>query len=242
MTVSVNRLSKSYGTGWAVHDISFSIEPGEIYGLLGANGAGKTTTLRMLSTLLQPTSGDAFVCGVSVQADPIQVRSKVGYLTGDTGLYDRLSPRELLTYFGELHGTRRTAIAKRIEWLAEGLGMGELLDRSCGTLSTGEKQRVNIGRALIHDPDVLIFDEATSGLDIVSSQFILEALREEKERGKTILVSTHILAEAELLCDRIGLIHSGRLHAEGTLDELLTKLEVPSLAEGMLRVARGEGS
>ena len=239
MTIEVSGLSKTYGTGWAVSRVSFSIQPGEIYGLLGANGAGKTTTLRMLATLLEPTEGDATVCGLSVRTQPVEVRRKVGYLTGETGLYDRLTPRELLTYFGELHGLEPEALRKQISWLSDGLGMGSLLERPSGTLSTGEKQRVNIGRALVHDPEVLIFDEATSGLDIVSSQFILETLRHEKERGKTILVSTHILSEAELLCDRIGLIHGGSLHGEGAPDELLCELGVSSLAEGMLLVAKG---
>jgi sodium transport system ATP-binding protein len=234
LTILVDHLSRSYGGHKAVSRVRFDVQPGTIFGLLGANGAGKTTTLRMLSTLLQPSSGNAFVGGHSILENPIQVRRNLGYLTGDTGLYNRLTPRETFHYFGSLYDMTKGAIAERCEWLARGLQMDAFMNTRCGKLSTGQKQRVNIARALLHDPDVIIFDEPTSGLDIVSSQFILRVLEQEKAKGKTVLFSTHILSEAELLCDTIGLLHEGSLLSLGTLDETCTRWRANSLTHALL--------
>lgn len=204
----------------AVAGISFHVCRGEIYGLLGPNGAGKTTTLRILSGLMRPTSGWAFINGVDVTSDPQEARRYIGFLTANTGLYQRLSPRELLTYFGELHGLDRATIQCRVSTLIDWLDMSDFADLRCGALSTGQRQRTNIARALIADPPILIMDEPTLGLDVLTNRLILDFIRHERELGKAILLSTHYLHEAEVLCDRIGLLHEGRLVAEGTLPEL----------------------
>jgi sodium transport system ATP-binding protein len=213
-TVSVQHLSKRFGLALAVDDLSFTVASGEIYGLLGPNGAGKTTTLRILAGILTPTSGRAIVDGVDVAADTTAVRRRLGFLTGTTGLYARLTGRELLTYFGRLHGLTLARIAERTQLLSHVLDLGPLLDRRCETLSTGQRQRLSVARAVLHDPPVLILDEPTVGLDVLASRFLRDFVRAERDRGKAVLFSTHYLAEAELLCDRIGLLHRGRLLAE----------------------------
>ena len=233
--ISVTDLRRSFADVEAVRGISFTVEPGRIFGLLGPNGAGKTTTLRVLATLLPPTSGRAVVAGYDVVEEPLEVRRRLGYLTGDTGLYARLTPAELLRYFGDLYSLPRKTLEPRISALCDELGITPFRDRPCGKLSTGQKQRVSIGRALLHDPPVLVLDEPTSGLDILSSQHILALLREARDRGKAILFSTHVMAEAELLCDSIGLLHRGELLALGTLDELRDRYAANTLAEAFLR-------
>lgn len=204
----------------AVAGLSFEVRAGEIYGLLGPNGAGKTTTLRVLSGLIRPTSGQALVNGIDVGLDPITAKCSIGFLTANTGLYQRLSPRELLPYFGELCGLERPAIRRRTEQLIELLGMGDFADLRCGALSTGQKQRTNIARALMADPPILVLDEPTLGLDVLTNRIILDFIRRERANGKAILLSTHYLDEAETLCDRIGLLHQGRLVAEGDMAQL----------------------
>ncbi len=204
----------------AVDGLSFRVAAGEIYGLLGPNGAGKTTTLRVLSGLMQPTSGRALVNGADVTTELEQVKRSLGFLTANTGLYQRLSPRELLPYFGELHGLDREFVRRRVAELVEWLGIGPFADIRCGALSTGQKQRTNIARALIADPPVLILDEPTLGLDVLSNRVILDFIRREREHGKAILLCTHYLDEAESLCDRIGLLHEGHLIAEGGMPAL----------------------
>lgn len=204
----------------AVNGVSFSVQRGEIYGLLGPNGAGKTTSLRILSGLMRPTSGTAVIDGVEVTSDGHHAKGAIGFLTANTGLYQRLSPRELLPYFGELHGMEREAIERRVGELIEWLGIEPFADIRCGALSTGQKQRTNIARALIADPPVLILDEPTLGLDVLSNRIILDFIRRERDHGKAILLSTHYLDEAEALCDRIGLLHQGRIIAEGDMPAL----------------------
>lgn len=206
----------------AVNGLSFTVERGWIYGLLGPNGAGKTTTLRMLSGLMSPTSGSAKIAGYDVETQPQEVKHALGFLTANTGLYLRLSARELIVYFARLHGMDRTTASTRANDLIEWLGIGEFAQLRCGSLSTGQKQRVNIARALVADPPVLIMDEPTLGLDVFSNRIILEYIRRERDNGKTIVLSTHYLDEAETLCDRIGLLHEGKLVAEGDLDALRT--------------------
>ncbi|NUN14125.1 MAG: ATP-binding cassette domain-containing protein [Myxococcales bacterium] len=233
--ITANELSRSFADVDAVSGISFHVEPGTIYGLLGPNGAGKTTALRILATLLRPTGGQATVAGFDVVENPVEVRRNLGYLTGDTGLYQRLTPVEILRYFGNLHGMAPQRITARIAELTAAFQLGEFATRRCGKLSTGQRQRTSIARAMIHDPAVLILDEPTNGLDILSSQFILQILRAERTRGKAVLFSTHILSEAELLCDRIGLLHRGRLLFEGSVAEILHHYECPSLPLAMLK-------
>ena len=204
----------------AVDGLSFRVGEGQIYGLLGPNGAGKTTTLRMLSGLMTPTRGTARLAGYDVGTQPREVKRVLGFLTASTGLYQRLNPRELLVYFGQLHGLDRDQAAIRAEHLIDWLGIRDFATHRCGALSTGQKQRVNIARALVADPPILVMDEPTLGLDVLSNRVILDFIRRERANGKTIILSTHYLDEAETMCDRIGLLHNGRLVAEGDLQAL----------------------
>jgi sodium transport system ATP-binding protein len=221
--------------------ISFRVEPGKIYGLLGANGAGKTTTLRMLATLLRPTSGSAVVAGYDVVAHPDRVRANVGFLGASTALYARLTSREMIAYFGRLNGLADSAVRERVASLSAQLDMDDFLDRRCDKLSTGMKQKTSIARTLVHDPQVMIFDEPTLGLDVMTSRSILRFVRECRGRGKTVIYSTHVMSEAEKLCDVIGIIHGGRLRAEGTLDELLARTGESDLEEAFVKFIAGEG-
>ena len=241
--VTVARLTKAFGAAVAVDDLSFAVPPGEIYGLLGPNGAGKTTTLRVLAAILAPTSGRAQVAGVDVARDPQAARRRLGFLTGTTGLYARLTGRELLRYFGRLHHMAEAAIAERTALLARVLDLGAFLGRRCEALSTGQRQRLSVARAVLHDPTVLILDEPTVGLDVLASRFLRDFVRAERDRGKAVVFSTHYLAEAELLCDRIGLLHQGRLLAEGSPAALRALAGgASSLEEAFLRlVAQREG-
>jgi sodium transport system ATP-binding protein len=204
----------------AVDGLSFRVGEGRIYGLLGPNGAGKTTTLRLLSGLMAPTSGSASLGGFDVATQPAQVKRILGFLTANTGLYQRLTARELLVYFARLHRMEPEAAGARAEALIAWLGIGDFADLRCGALSTGQKQRVNIARALVADPPILIMDEPTLGLDVLSNRIILEYIKRERDGGKTIILSTHYLDEAEDMCDQIGLLHEGKLVAEGDLASL----------------------
>jgi sodium transport system ATP-binding protein len=204
----------------AVEEVSFRAEPGTIHGLLGPNGAGKTTTVRLLATLLQPTGGTARIAGHDVRTHPEKVRASVGYLTGSAGLYERLTGREMLRYFGRLNGLPDPQIEQRTQSLCERLDLGGFLDRRCERLSTGQKQRIAIARAVLHDPPVLYFDEPTSGLDVLSARTVLQTIRDYRAEGKTVLFSTHIMSEVEALCDKITVVHRGRVTAEGTLPQL----------------------
>jgi ABC-type multidrug transport system ATPase subunit len=204
----------------AVNGLSFEARAGEIYGLLGPNGAGKTTALRILSGLMTPTEGRAVINGHTVGDDPLAVKRSIGFLTASTGLYQRITPRELLLFFADLNDIPRSVARQRVDSLVQWLEMGDFADLRCGALSTGQRQRTSIARALVADPPILILDEPTLGLDVLTNRLILDFIVRQREAGKTILLSTHYLDEAERLCDRIGLIHRGRLVAEGTMDEL----------------------
>ena len=235
--VVVDALSKMFGATAAVAALSFEVAPGEIFGLLGPNGAGKTTTLRILAGILVPTHGRVLVAGLDVAVDPLAVRQRLGFLTNTTGLYPRLTGRELLGYFGRLHGLDRAATAARIATLARALDLEPFFDRRCEALSTGERQRLSIARAVLHDPAVLVLDEPTAGLDVLASRFLRDFVRAERDRGKAVVFSTHYLAEAELLCDRIGLLHRGRMLASGTPAALRASADdAPSLEEAFLRL------
>ena len=204
----------------AVRDISFSCSPGKVFGLLGRNGAGKTTTLRMLATILSPSSGTARVEGFDVNEKPGEVRKRIGYLSGDTKLYDRLTGRELLVYFGELAGMQIPAIRKRITELQETFGLAEFLDKRVGSMSTGMKQRISLARVVLHDPPVLIFDEPTTGLDVLGAREVLRIIQDLKSKGRTIVFSTHIMTEAERVCDEVAIIERGSILAKGTVSSL----------------------
>ncbi len=207
----------------AVSEVNLTCVPGEIYGLLGPNGAGKTTTLRMLSTILAPTSGSAEIDGVDVQKDPLEARRRIGFLSTSTGLYPRLTARETLQYFGKLHGLLGEQLDERVEQLIAAFDMSSFAEGRCESFSTGQKQKVSIARAVLHDPPVLILDEPTTGLDILASSAMIDFIEDRRSHGACILLSTHIMSEAERLCDRLGVIHGGRLLAEGTQAELLEK-------------------
>jgi len=204
----------------AADNISFECYPGEVFGLLGPNGAGKSTTLRMLSTVLRPTAGSAVVAGHGLEEDPLGVRRSIGYLSSSTGLYGRLTARETLDYFGSLHGLSGVGLRARIAELLLLFAMEEFADVRCEKLSTGTRQKVSIARALIHDPPVLILDEPTLGLDILVASVMIRCIEDCRARGKCIILSTHIMSEVEKLCDRVAIIHRGKLRAVGTLAEL----------------------
>ncbi len=231
-----DQLTKHYGDLVAVRGLSLEVQPGEVYALLGPNGAGKTTALRCLATLLEPTGGTAAVGGADVRRDPLTVRRRIGFLAASMGLYERLTARELLAYFGFLHGMEGDALDARVEQIVQMFGIGPFQHRYCSRLSTGQRQRVSIGRALVHDPPALILDEPTLGLDVLSGETIYDFIREERERGKAILFSTHHMAEVELLADRVGVLAGGELVAEGTVDEIVEQTEAPNLAVAFLRL------
>jgi len=232
---------KKRGAVRAVEGVSFRCEPGRIYGLLGANGAGKTTTLRMLATILSPTSGGASVAGFDVVAEPEKARASLGFLSTATALYGRLTAREFIEYFGRLHGLGEDLLRERVEALLSRLEMKEFSDRRCDSFSTGMKQKTSIARVLVHDPPVMIFDEPTTGLDVMTARTIVSFIRECRERGKTVIFSTHVMTEAEKLCDRIGIIHSGRLLAEGTLEDLRARQGLHDLEDIFVGVVTGTG-
>ena len=222
----------------AVNGVNLTVGAGEIVGLLGANGAGKTTALRMLAGILTPTAGRVSVNGLDLHANPLAGKPHLGFLSGDTQLYQRLTPREVLRYFGRLYGMAADKLAGRIEELVVALEMAAFADRLCRTLSTGQKQRANIARAFLHQPDVLLLDEPTAALDVISGHFITEFIRRERSVGRAVLLSTHIMSEAEYLCDRIYLLHEGRITDEGTQVEILARAGCANLTEAFLQRAR----
>lgn len=216
---------------YAVENVSFSVDKGQVLGLLGPNGAGKTTTLRMLSTALRPDSGSLFINGIDVLKDPLQARRKIGFLSGSTGLYGRLSGRENIEYFGQLHGMSKDAITARITILADLLDMNAFLDRRCESFSTGMKQKTAIARAVVHSPEVVILDEPTTGLDIMATQTVLEFIRNLKQQNVPVIFSTHHLGEVTELCDKVTVIDEGRSKFDGSLAEFV------ALSDGSLHNA-----
>jgi ABC-type Na+ transport system ATPase subunit NatA/ABC-type Na+ efflux pump permease subunit len=222
----------------AVEDVSFAVAAGEVYGLLGPNGAGKTTTLRIILGLLPPTSGQATVAGCTPTEHPDEVKRRVGLVSAGTGLYQHLSVRELLLFFADLYGLGPEQARAELERLTGLLGLGEVLDRRCAGLSTGQRQRVNLARALIHQPPVLLLDEPTLGLDVLGSQVVAEFVGHLREQGKAVLLTTHRLDEAERLCDRFGLLHRGRLVVSGTLSELQAATGCRTLVDMFLQLAQ----
>jgi sodium transport system ATP-binding protein len=220
----------------AVENLSFDCQPGRIFSLLGPNGAGKTTTLRMIATLLQPSNGEILVCGKNTQQDPEFVRRKIGFLTGSTGLYDRLTPAELVAYFGRLHGMEESAIKNSQAALFDLLDVNEFKNKRIGKLSTGMRQRVSICRTMIHDPEVVIFDEPTSGLDVISAKSIIQLIRDCKEKGKTIIFSSHIMEEVSLLSDDLAIIHKGKMLFNDTLEVFKSQMETDNLTSEFIKI------
>jgi len=232
--IIVDSVRRSYGDLVAVDDLSFDVNAGEVVGLLGPNGAGKTTTLRMLATLLQPDAGTLSVAGHDTVTAPLDVRAKLGYHTGDTGLYQRLKPLELLRFFADMHSMPRATRDARVQALADMFDLHGFTEQRCATLSTGQQQRVSLARALVHDPPVVILDEPTSGLDIVSSQVILNTMRRAAADGRAVLFSTHIMSDVELVCDRVIIMHRGAMLAQGTVADLLEQTGTDQLSRAFL--------
>lgn len=223
--IEVSFLTKVYpdpneGECLAVDRVSFAVKPGEIFGLLGANGAGKTTVLRILSTVLSPTSGTATVAGYRVDSQPELVRRNIGFVSNNTAIYDRLTASEMVQHFGQLHGMTKSQVRARCEELFRQLRMEDFKNVLGAKMSTGMQQKVSIARALVHDPPVLIFDEATLGLDVMVARNLLAIIRDLRNRGKCLIFSTHIMSEVERLCDQIAIMHQGRILDTGGLGEL----------------------
>lgn len=236
--IEVCELTKDFAAGRktlrAVDRLSLTVQAGEVYGLLGPNGAGKTTSLRMILGLLAPTSGDARIGGASVATNPDAVKQQIGLVSASSGLYQWLSPRETLSYFADLYQLSSTQAADRIATLESLLDLSEFMDRRCSTLSTGQKQRVTLARALLHDPPVMLLDEPTRGLDIVGTHVIFEYVAQLKQLGKAVILCTHRLDEATQVCDRLGLLHAGRLRYEGSFPALQQQTGRESLYEMFL--------
>jgi sodium transport system ATP-binding protein len=223
--ILVQRLTKQFpdlraGHFTALDDVSFEVRPGEILGLLGPNGAGKTTCMRILSTVLKPTSGTALVAGYDVSTHPEQVRARIGFLSNNTGIYDRMTAVEMVEHFGRLYAIPEAELQERIHVLFDRLQMTGIRDVLGSKMSTGMKQKVSIARTIIHDPPVLIFDEPTSGLDVLVARKVIDEVKELRDQGKCIIYSTHIMREVEKLCHRIAIIDKGRILAIGTVAEL----------------------
>src|SRR3954463_2502771 len=222
--ITIYELTKQFYAGGAkivaVDGISFVVPPGEVYGLLGPNGAGKTTTIRMIVGLLRPDAGYAEVAGFRTSNSPDEVKSRVGLVSANDGVYHWLTVREMLLFFADLYGLSPAHARENLKSLATLFDLSPLLDRRCSLLSTGQRQRVVLARALIHAPPVMLLDEPTRGLDVLASQIVIDYVRRLRDEGKAVIVSTHRLDEAERLCDRFGLLHQGRLRLEGTLAEL----------------------
>ncbi|HHY47892.1 MAG TPA: ABC transporter ATP-binding protein [Firmicutes bacterium] len=239
--VEVLNLTKQFNSILAVDRVTFSCFPGEIFGLLGPNGAGKTTTLRMLSTALRPTSGTAKVAGYDIVREPEMVRRNIGVLPADPGLYGRLTAAENLRYFGRLYDMEGGTIDRRIADVLEMLNLLEDKDRRTEGFSKGMKQKVAIARAILHDPPVLFFDEPTAGLDVMSARAVHEFIARCRDMGKTIILSTHSMDEAQKLCDRIAIIARGSIRAIGTLDDLRSVSRESSLEEAFVKLAGDHG-
>jgi sodium transport system ATP-binding protein len=241
--VQVDHVSKKFydfkrGEIAVVNDLSLQCSTGEIVGILGPNGAGKTTILRMISAILTPTAGNIEVFGHNTREHPAEIRSRIGFISSDTNLYDRLTAEEMVYYFGKFFNLSDDEIRKRAEKLYESLSMGSILKRQCRNLSAGEKQKVSIARTLIHDPPLLILDEPTTALDVLTSRDIIWLVRQSRNEGKAILYSAHNMVEVEDLCDRIILIHKGNLLDEGTIPEVISRSGAPNLTECFLSLVK----
>lgn len=234
--ITVDRLTKKFadlrtGAFTALDNVSFEVKPGEILGLLGPNGAGKTTCLRILSTVLKPTSGTAIVAGYDVATHPEQVRARIGFLSNNTGIYDRMTAGEMVEHFGRLYGIPEGELQLRMTRLFERLQMTSFRDVLGSKMSTGMKQKVSIARTIIHDPPVLIFDEPTSGLDVLVARKVIDEVKALRDQGKCIIYSTHIMREVEKLCHRIAIIDHGQILAMGSVSELAQHYGEPDMEE-----------
>ena len=222
----------------AVDGVSFRCEPGRVFSLLGPNGAGKTTTMRMLSTIFKPTSGSITIAGIDAIHNAQEARRKIGFLTGSTGLYARLTPDEVIDYFATLYGVAADVREERKEHLYNLLGMHEFRGKRIGKLSTGMKQKVSICRTMIHDPEVVVFDEPTSGLDVITAENIIQLIRDCKDQGKTVIFSSHIMSEVDLLCDDMAIIHKGNLLFSGTMEKFKSDMQADNLTAEFIRIVQ----
>lgn len=235
-------LNTDQKTATAVQDLSFSCQPGRVFSLLGPNGAGKTTTLRMIATLIAPTSGQILINGIDALSQPQEARKHIGFLTGSTGLYARLTPIEVIDYYADLYGVEKAAREQRKEELFSLLHMQDFLHKRIGKLSTGMKQKVSICRTMIHDPSVVIFDEPTSGLDVITAENIIKLIRSCKDQGKTVIFSSHIMSEVDLLCDDLAIIHQGTLKYNGTMTDFRANMQTANLTEEFIRIVQAPNS
>jgi len=243
--IQVDQLTKVFqdkkrGKIIAVNHLKFNCQKGKIYGLLGPNGAGKTTTLRILATMMIPTSGKASINGYDVVKNSSKVREQIGFLSGETGLYDRFTPRETLRFFGKINGMDNQQIDKKMDEMFQALEMEHFKDVRVGKLSTGMKQKLSIARCILHNPSVLILDEPTVGLDIMTARTVTDYVKSFKDDGKCVIYSTHIMREAEKLCDKIGIIHHGRLLAQGTLACLKKEFSLEDLEDIFFKLIERE--
>lgn len=220
----------------AVRDISFMCKPGRIFTLLGPNGAGKTTTLRLIATMLRPSSGSITVMGVDVARNPVEARKRMGFLTGNTGLYDRLTPDEMVKYCADLHGMDPQAYRRRRDELFTLLGIHEFAKRRIGKLSTGMKQKVSIARTIIHNPDVVVFDEPTAALDVITSRSIIQLIKDCRTQMKTVIFSTHRMGEVSLLSDDLSIIHRGSLIFNGSFKDFQNQMQTASVEDEFVRL------
>ncbi len=225
---------------YAVNGVSFSCQSGRIFTLLGPNGAGKTTTLRMIATMLRPTEGRIRVAGFDTVTESEAVRANIGFLTGSTGLYGRLTAREIIRYYGQLHGMSLPEIERRQKPLFDLLGIWDFVDKRIDKLSTGMKQKVSIVRTIVHNPPVVVFDEPTTGLDVITARNIIELIRTCKKEGKTVIFSTHIMGEVSLLADDLAIIHHGRLCYSGRFDEFKNQHANISLEDAFINTVNRE--
>ena len=238
--IQVKNLTKEFNGFLAVDHVNFSAKAGEIFGLLGPNGAGKTTTLRTIATVLAPTSGTAVVAGYDIVSQPEDVRRHIGMLTTDIGVYERFSGRENLYYFGQLYGLSGEKLEQAVAELVQLLDMADFIDKRTGKYSTGMKQKLAIARSVIHNPDVMIFDEPTAGLDVLASQTVIRFMKKVSERGKLVILSTHEMTDAEKLCDRVAIMHQGRIVTVDTVENLKAKTGTQDLEETFVKLVHGD--
>lgn len=241
LMIEVNELTKVFANLHAVSRLSFNVSAGEVYGLLGPNGAGKTTTLRILATLIEASSGTARVNGFDIKKNPEDIRQCIGVVNGGMGLYDRLTGKEILHYFGRFYGLTKAAIDKRIRELDDLLNLGDTLTRRTTDFSTGMKQKIVIARAVLHDPAIIFFDEATSGLDVMSRRAVINFVKAYPSENRAVIYSTHVMSEVEELCHRVGIIFKGELIAEDTVTHLVSQRQAKNLEDAFFSIIETSG-
>jgi sodium transport system ATP-binding protein len=224
----------------ALDNVSFECKPGRIFSLMGPNGAGKTTILRLIATILKPTSGTITVAGYDAIKEDEKVRAKIGFITGSTGLYERLTTNEIIKYFADLYGVEKSVFEKRKKELYDILQIDSFSNKRIGQLSTGMKQKVSLVRTMIHDPEVVIFDEPTAGLDVIAAKNIIELIKQCKNQNKTVIFSSHIMSEVDLLCDDLAIIHKGSLLFNGTIDDFRKNMKTKNLTEEFIHLIESQ--